>query len=216
MMFYLTSKEFEKYFLTGESDDDILRSQYVIVSTRIKKSNSNYDNILNANAMLFPDSLVCSAYTNKEFKTRYVKQLDGCKYFLATLIKASIEEKYNIVFMCTHKENKMGYLRLLANYIKITFEYPVYDYVSYIAGCKLDKYSKKKVIKKCDSLLSEARHKQNMNSYMSGNTDKILKIYKEKSKKEIKKELESKCLYKKGMSKSEMIDTIEAFIEDFI
>ena len=113
MMVWLTSKVFQNVFLKEEKDSDILKAQYVIVSTRIRKREEQ-DNIISAQSILYPNASVCSALTDDDLRERYLNQLMGCKPFLATLIKGSIEEKYNIVFICTHKERKLKYLQYLS------------------------------------------------------------------------------------------------------
>ena len=111
MMFYMNSKTFQNYFLTNETDKNILKAQYVLVSTRIRKRNS-LDNIVNA-YVLFPDARVCSAVSNEELRERYFKQLDDNETLLASLVLGSIEEKYNIIFMCTKLEDKINFLKYL-------------------------------------------------------------------------------------------------------
>ena len=52
MMFYTDSKTFQNEFLTSESDNDILKTQYVIISQRIRKHDGSFKNIAIMNAML--------------------------------------------------------------------------------------------------------------------------------------------------------------------
>ena len=112
MMFWMNSKVFQDVFLVNENDQDILNAQYVLVSTRIRKRESR-KNIISANAILFPDADVCCTLTDEDFRERYFNQCHKNKPFIATLIKGSIEENYNIIFMCTKKESKMKYLKYL-------------------------------------------------------------------------------------------------------
>ena len=134
MMFYMTSKVFRDEFLVNERDNDILDAQYVIASTRIRRRDKSIKNIIIANAILYPDPDVCSSYSTEEFKEKYFDQLDKSKYFLATLIKGSIEEGYNIIFICSKNEGKMKFLKYLSQFIYCEFDYPVYDYSTYANG----------------------------------------------------------------------------------
>ena len=98
MLYYTNSKVYQNIFLRHESYQDILKSQYVLVSTRISSS-GEYENIVQARNMLYPNPEVCSTMDSNSFKNSYFNQLESNKAFFATLIKGSIEEKYNIIFM---------------------------------------------------------------------------------------------------------------------
>ena len=213
MMFYMSSKTLQNVFLVNEKDKDILKAQYVLVSTRVRKR-GEYENIVSATNILFPSSSVCSAITLDDLRDRYFKQLDESTAFIAALIKGSIEENYNIIFLCSKREMKLKYLQFLSEYIYIKFGYPVYDYNNYALGIsKILKYNKKEVMHLCNGILNDAKNKQMMKDLNSERgRQKILKDYKKKDKSELKKILKNHGLYSKGMSKSEMIDTIEVFM----
>ena len=213
MMFYMTSKVFQDYFLTNERDDDILKAQYVIVSTRIN-SQKKVENIVNAKAMLFPDANVCNTLTEEDFRDRYFGQLEDNEALLATLIKGSIEEGYNIIFMCTHKERKLKYLNYISSYVAIEFGYPIYEYSAYAAGITpLEKYDKKEVLKKCEKILKRCKEKDFHRKLQSSDGKKsIMKEYKSMKKSELKAILKEKGLYQKDMDKEDMLDMIETFL----
>ena len=213
MMVWMTSKDLQNVFLKNERDKDILNAQYVICSLRIRKREEQ-DNIISAQSILFPAPDVCSALTEEDMRERYMNQLMPAKAFLATLIKGSIEEKYNIIFLCTKNEGKMKFLRYLSEFMYIEFGYPVYEYKKYANGSiALIKYNKKKVLKKCDKLLDDAKRKQYLiDRTTEAGRKRILKDYKKMKKSDLKKNLKKRNLYYKGMSKSEMIDMIDAFM----
>lgn len=212
MMYYMNSKTFNT-FLDSESDNDILHSQYVIISSRIRIKKSK-DNIIQAKNILFPDANVCSKLTDDDMELAYYKQLDMNRAFLAALIKGSIEEGYNIIFLCTKNESKIKFLEYLSNYIYLNFGYPVYEYEKYLTGIsKLIKYNKHKVLKKCDKEIKHAKTKAEDRAKKSSNGRKeLMKEYAQMSKKELKKILKKKSLYYDGMDKSEMLEMIETFM----
>ena len=214
MMFHMTSKVFQDIFLTNEKDQDILDAQYVLVSSRIRRRNANVENIISAYSMLFPSPNVCSALDDETLKEEYYDQLAGAKTFIATLIKGSIEEGYNIIFICTKKEGKIKFLDYLANYIYMEFGYPVYEYKKYASGAlPLRKYDKEKVIKKCNKLLKRAKEENYKNQLQTVNGRKqISKSIKKMKKKELIKELDKKGLYVEGMDKTEMIEMLRTFL----
>lgn len=214
MMVYMNSKEFNEIYLNHEYDGDILKAQYVIVSNRIMVHNSDRENIISARSLLFPGFEVCSKIDEVEFKKAYMDQLSGCMPFLATLIKGSIEEGYDIIFLCTKKEDKMHYLRYLSLFIAYSFYgYPVYNYTAFVAGCKLSKYNEQKILKKCNKILNEAKENEFSSKLKSerGRAE-LLKRFKNMDKKELKEMCKKEDLYRKGMSKSEMIDVLEEFL----
>lgn len=206
------SKTFRDKFLITEEDDDILKSQYIIVSARIYKKRER-KNIISAKNIVYPDAEVCMAIEEERFRDLYLKQLSCNKEFFAALIKMSIEDRTNIIFLCTKNESKMNYLKYLAEFIMLEFDYPCYEYGKYSDGItELQKYNKKKVLQKCNNLLDEAKEKmhQKMKNTKEGRKS-IKKEYEKMTKKELKKILTELNLYSKGMSKFEMLDTLEAF-----
>lgn len=213
-MFHMTSKVFQDNFLTNENDQDILDAQYVLVSSRIRRRDTKSENIISAYTMLFPAPNVCATLTTRDFKDAYYEQLSGVLPFLATLIKGSIEEGYNIIFICTKKEGKIKFLDYLSDFVYIEFEYPIYEYKKYASGAlPLRKYNKKDVLKKCNKILNNAK-KENYKKELTTEKgrERIMKQYKKMSKKELKEELEKRDLYMEGMDKSDMLDMLETFL----
>lgn len=213
MFYHLNSKVFFDEFLVHESDNDILKAQYVVVSHRIRLRERD-DNMINGTSLLFPASDVCSTLTDDDFREKYYNQLMGCKPFIATLIKGSIEEKYNIIFMCSKKEDRMKYLELFANFVYMEFGYPCYEYSKYRSGASyLLKYNKEKILKKCNKILRETKKNYEDKELSNGQIGTVMKSYKDMNKKDLKKNLVKRGLYTDGMSKKEMLETIELFIK---
>lgn len=213
MFYHLNSKVFFDEFLVHESDNDILKAQYVIVSHRIRLRDRN-DNMISGTNLLFPNPNVLSVLTDEELEEKYYNQLMGCKPFIATLIKGSIEKKYNIIFLCSKKEDRIGYLEMFSNFVYMEFGYPCYEYSKYRSGASyLLKYNKDKILKKCNKILQETRKNYENKEIANGQIGNIMKEYKDMSKKELKKNLVKRGLYTDGMSKKEMLDTIELFIK---
>ena len=215
MIFWMNSKVFQNDFLTNEDDDDILDAQYVIISARIRiNRDEDVKNVISAKAILFPDSYVCAGVTDDEFRSRYFEQCDKNRVFISTLLKGSIEEGYNIILLCTHKERKLKYLKYLSEYIYMEFGYPVYEYKEYSSGkYELIPYEKEKILKKCNKILEKSKREQKERLLQSENGRKaLMKDYKKMSKKELKKILKKRGLYTDEMSKSDMVETLSLFM----
>lgn len=171
-------------------------------------------NIVSAN-FLFPNNSILSEYTvdgdSDEFIDAYMNQLSENMPFLATLIKGVIEEKFNIVFMCTKAEEKLGYLDALRYFVESTFHFPIYKYSkNKIEKSKYEKYDKKKLLKKCNKLLKNAEETQlkTMESTVTGRR----KLASKMSKKEMAKKLKDIGVVGiKSMNKAEMKEYLEEF-----
>lgn len=213
MLFFMDSKVFEEEFLVNEKDKDILNAQYVIISTRIRKTSSG-KNIICANNELYPcfEARVLNEYD--DWETDYLKHLESNAAFIAVLIMGIINEKYNVFFICTKNENKIGYLNILSNFIEKKFKFPCYDYEKYIYGnCEIKEYDKDKILKKCKKVIKKQKERQyNENLSSSQGRESIKKSFQNMSKKELIKELKKQDLYQENMDKEEMIEILETFI----
>lgn len=209
----MTSKVFRDIFLMNENDRDILKAQYVTVSSRIVYKERR-KNIINGRNLLFPDPNVCMGIDDEEIRERYMNQLANVRPFLSTIIKGSIEEKYNIIFICTKSENKLHYLQYLSEFIYMDFGYPCYEYSKYASGAsQLIKYKKDKVLKICNANLEKAKKKHQESQMTTDEGRKeIMKDYKKMKKKELRKILEARNLYSENMDKKDMLEMIELFM----
>ena len=214
MMFWMNSKTFQDDFLSNERDKDILNAQYVLVSTRIRKGDGKYKNIIAASTTLYPNNSALMKLTEDDIRSEYFEQLDENRGLLATLILGSIEKKYNIIFLCTKNESKLKYLKYLSEYVFMEFDYPIYDYKKYsynkIGIIEIDK---NKIIQKCNKILKQLKKERSkeLESTKSGRM-KLAQEFKSLSKKEMKKELMKRDLYIDDMSKKEIVEMFELFI----
>ena len=214
MMFWMNSKTFQDDFLSNERDKDILNAQYVLVSTRIRKGDGKYKNIIAASTTLYPNNSALMKLTEDDIRSEYFEQLDENRGLLATLILGSIEKKYNIIFLCTKNESKLKYLKYLSEYVFMEFDYLIYDYKKYsynkIGIIEIDK---NKIIQKCNKILKQLKKERSkeLESTKSGRM-KLAQEFKSLSKKEMKKELMKRDLYIDDMSKKEMVEMFELFI----
>lgn len=216
MIFFMGSKVFQDYYLVNEPDDAILAAHYVVVSNRImRRDKSDIDNIVIATSYFMPTGEIWATPSKKDRKTLYMKFIDTkSKLTLATMILGSINKGYNIIFICTDSERKLKLFEYLAEYVYVTFGYPMYNYKSYCTGmCELIKYNKKKVEKRCNKLLNTEQKRviDKILSYEIHNEfeeNKLRTLLKKRKKKLLKKVLQSCDYYDEGLSKSEMIDRI--------
>lgn len=209
----MNSKQFLEHFVPKNKSKIVLNTQYVIISRRIK-STKHRKNVITAN-FLYPDNSILSEYTvdgdSDAFFDAYINQLSDNIPFIATLIKGVIEDKYNIIFMCTKSEEKLGYFDALRYFIESTFNFPIYIYKKdKIEKSKYDKYDKKKILKKCNKILKNAQKDQldRMESCIEGRR----KIAAKMGKKEMAKKLkEIGVVGITGMTKEEMKEYLEEF-----
>ena len=207
MLYYMTSTTFFKLFLRNESDQDILNSQYVLDSLKIR-SGGNFKNVISATNTLFPSPEVLM-YDIKDntFKEYYYDQLENNKALLATIILGSLKQKFNIIFLCSKKEGKLKSHELISDFIYEEFGYPMYDYKDYVLNkYELIKYDPKEVEKKCKKVLKKAEKESYINK-IKDDTENLKDI--KKKPKVMKKILKDHGYYWKGMSKDDMLEMLE-------
>lgn len=219
MMFYMNSKEFQDIFLVHEDDQDILDAQYILASIRIRRrADGKFDNIISGQSTIYPDISVLSNIVSEDIREDYFRQLDSNKPFLATLIKGSIDKKYNIIFMCSYQERKLKHLKYLSEYIWMEFEYPVYDYKVYQSGMyELIKYDKEKVLKTCSKILKKTKNigiNRILDKTINSEFDekKIKMSLKQYKKEDLIKIAKKGGYYYDGMTKKEIIESIIDFM----
>lgn len=223
MLFYMNSKVFEKDFINYEYDEDILKANYILVSHRILSSGKSsdgrkFENISQMAGALFPSPDVLSALVEEDARSRYYEQLEAYNTYFAAIIKDSIEENNHYIFLCTLSEDKnYHFFRYLQAYIYTVFDYPLYNYKIYQSGkYELVKYNKEKVLKKCNSILKEAKRNyiERILNENTADTRYKKKYLKRADKSDLKKYLKNHHLYRKDMNKKEMIETIILFCEN--
>lgn len=212
-MYFMSGKTFLTQYI-NEDLDKVWKTQFVIVSSTIKKS-GKYEKkkrMINANKILFPKEDLIVDYKdyrhNDVYKSRYYDQLDDNKVFLATLIKFVIEKKVTIVFLCGEREKKYAYFDILQDYLEDEFNFHIYNYKKYKEGKeKVFRINSSLVLKKCDKLLKKAK-KDNSEKAMASDYTRMRYI-KSLSKKELKKELKRRSLYSDGMTRTEMEEILD-------
>lgn len=210
----MNGKTFLKEYI-NENPRRVLKTQFVIVSSTIRKTGKYEDQVINMNSLMYPSMELIYDHddykNNSDYQYGYFSQLDECKPSFATLIKYAIEENGTIVFLCGHSERKYYYLNLIQKYVMEVFDFPIYDYKKFKDGkIKIKKYNIDNVIDKCNEVLKSAAESQKENEMRTkrGRDNIILNMRKDDMKKELKK----RDLYVKGMSKSEMIDMLQTFM----
>lgn len=213
-IYYMNGKTFQTTFL-NENPSAILKTQFILVSSRIRK-NGKHQNVIGG-AMFIPSGRILADYRNELdpnfFEQNYRDQLESQRLALAVIIKGVVEENYTVVFLCSYKEWRMKYLKILAKYINDTFHYPVYDYKKYKEGkITTVNYDRDDVISLCNHIIEEERREQRKRDMKtkSGRQN----IVDNMSKDEMIDELKSMSLYAKGMSKREMREMLELFFVD--
>ena len=215
MMFIMHSKSFFNLYLQNEDYKDILKANYVCVSTRIRRRNANVENVIVDMQYLYPSTNVLMKGSMDEMENAYYEQLDtfDVKVWLSGLIYESIVHHENVIFLCTRNEWKLKYLIWLMQFIYNEFGYPVYWYDTFIMGSELLDYDRQKVIKKVRKYIEAGKERQ----HEVGKSTKIgkrrlLHEYESMSKKELRKILKKADLYHPDMdSKQEMLEMIETF-----
>lgn len=216
MLYFMNSKVFRDVFIPLEKRKDILDAQYVLISTKIKvRSRDKCKNVIIAKTNLYPNIKCLNNIDDvDDYKEAYFEQMEENKGLLASLIVGSIKKGYNIIFMCTPNESKLGFFEMLREYIFYTFDYMLYDYKMCADGThKTYEYNEKKVLKRCKKILnevSEENYKEKRKT--SRGREELMSGYRKMNKKQLKKKLKEIELYRKGMSKSEMLDMIDAFL----
>ena len=214
MMYFMDGKFFLKEYI-DEDPKKVLRTQFVIVSSTIRKGPKYSKSIINANAMLFPRDELIMDYDdykhNENYKAEYMDMLKEHKAFFATLIKYVLDSNYTIVFLCGHNEKKYYYLNLIQEFLDEEFGFHMYDYKKYKKGKeKVVKINYALVNAICNKILKKSKKKAKAKAFNGDDVSKHRYI-DSLSTKQIKKELKKRLLYTEDMSRKEMIEMLELF-----
>lgn len=213
-MYFMHGKTFLHKYIE-EDPTIVMKTQYVLVSSTIRKGGKYEKQVINANNMLYPSQVLIMDYDNwkknDNYKEEYLDQIKEYDGFFATLIKYAIEENGTIVFLCGEREKKYYYFPLIQKFVKEKFGYHIYDYKKYKEGKeKIVDYDRTEVLRICDKTLKKVAKKQKEKKM---STEKGRKeIIKNMNKKTLIKELKKRDLYYDGMTKSEMRETLETFM----
>ena len=184
----MKSSTFIDDFIQNEDDIDILTASYVCVSISIRRKSENdlFDiTIANKTSFLYPSNRVFSAETIDDMRELYIEDLEeDCLPFLSVIIKKSIKKGQNFILICSDKEWKLQYLKWMAEF--------VYE---------------KAVLNKVNKILKNAK-RRNLDNMSSKEKNRAYKTMKTS---ELRKILKDKDLYNKNMSRSDMLDMLDAF-----
>ena len=211
-MYIMNGQTFLKKYV-NEDPEIVMKTQFVIVSSSIRKGGRYEQQVINGNAALYPsERLIVDTkdYKSKAFENEYFEQLEDNLPFLAVLIRAVVLEDYTIVFLCGKKEWKRQYLKLIAKFVKEKFGFPIYDYKKVKDGDQeAEEYDAAKVLKLVDKLLEDAKIEKEDKALSSADRLKYLKTL---SKKELRKKLKKLDIDSSDMSRSEMIETLDLYL----
>lgn len=198
-----------------ENPSKVLRTQFVLVSSTIRKTGKYEKQVINANSTLYPSQrliLDCDDYKHdSQYHDEYMNQLDDNKPFIATLIKYAIEDNETVVFLCGRKEKKYYYLKLLKKYVMDKFGFQIFDYKKFKNGNEcVKKYDPAVSLSICEKILKNAAKRQKKQMLSTENGKK--QLFSNLNKDQLKKECKKRGLYVKGMNKDEMIDMLMTFV----
>lgn len=208
----MNTKTFATMFAKVEQPKKILKAQYVIVSSRIRKT--GVDSNVVSMSKLFPNPVLLSDYRldldPSFFRTEYERQLDKQKHLLALLVSSAMDLGEPIIFLCTPKEWNMGYMKILAEYVGREFHYPVINYKKYKKHpWNVDPPDINLVSSLCESTIRKKQkdiRKKKLKT-PEGRRDLVNGM----SKSEMIEELKKLNLYYKNLGKGEMRELLELF-----
>ncbi len=216
MIYTMNTKTFIKIF-SKEDPKRIEKTQFVVISKRIRKTVEDPNVIFCSK--LFPSDMLLADYRigiEGYFQEKYKEEIEKSKLTLAVIIKGAIEERMPIVFLCTLREWKVGYMKILAEYIMEEFGYPIVNYKKYKIKKELPKEIKqlneRAIIDRCDEVIKqeEKKRKKKLMKTRSGR----LELLKSMSTEEMKAQLKKMALYSNGLDKHTMKELLmEFFVE---
>ncbi len=211
-MWSMNTKTFVKIYAEVEEPKKILKAQYVIISSRIRKTGID-PNVISM-SKLFPNPVMMSDYRMDldpgYFTTQYERQLDSQKHLLALLVSSALDLGEPIIFLCTPKEWKLGYMKIIASYIEREFQYNMIDYKKYKKHpWKMEPPDINHVVDLCTKAIREKQEEtwEEKMRTPEGRMD----LVKGMSKSEMANELKRLHLYYKDLRKSEMRELLELF-----
>lgn len=220
MIFIMTSKTFMKKFLSNESYKDILFTQYVLVSTKIRNNGRTmmYDNIVQYSVLYPPAGLM--TLTRDQLSIRYKKYLKDTErmHYLANIVQTSMEHMNIIIMTSPIEEGELHILESVKETIEEEFKYPVYWYEDFYEGRvkvePTDKARDEVTAKLCNKYVSNAVIDDFYNAMQDPSTRNSYRSkikHGEVPKEAMKIILEKEDLYEKGMSGRDMRETLLTF-----
>ena len=202
---------YEEYIKEGANQ--LLIDEYVIVSSRVRKS-KELDNVLNASNILY------SMHQFLNFKDDAGSDLENMKRYreflskstplalLVSIIETDLTGSGNVILLCSPNEMKhQKYMKYLARCIEDMFHYPVYKYTKKMSLDALELlFDDEFKLKKCLKRIASAKEYlvREKISTEKGKEDYISRLSK-KDLKDIAKRYEKDI---KGLSKDELRDIL--------
>lgn len=215
-IFIMDGKTFQKVFAKKEDPDKILKARYIIVSSRIRTMESEFDNVQKANTILFPTKEILSDSRSADrdyFDRVYKRQLKKAKTFFSNIVFNAIKKKKTFIFLCSETEWNIGYLRDIADYIEKQFHYPVYNYLRYKKGKeKIRQFDPDTVLRKCKKQQEVEKNRELHLAIRSKKDQK--QMLKKLSGKEMKRILQNIDAYVDDMTKKQMKWMIKNYLFD--
>lgn len=212
----MDGKTFQKVFVKKEDPDKILRARYIIVSSRIRTMESEFNNVQKANTILFPTQEILSDSRSADidyFNRVYKRQLRKAKTFLSNVVLNAIKKKKTFIFLCSETEWDIGYLQNIADFVEKQFHYPVYNYLRYKKGKeKIRQFEPVDVLKRCRKQQEEEKNRE-LHLAMRSKKDQK-QMLKKLSGKEMKRILQNIDAYVDGMTKKQMKWMIKNYLFD--
>lgn len=206
MAFYtMSEKTLVETFTKIMSYDDILNTQYCIISTKIRV-NGKHQNVSSA-SRLYPSASICSEYyyskNDAEFEDTYRKQLYDERGCVAIFASTVISDGADIVILYDESETSFPYIPVISSVIEDITGLPVYDFKKLVdKEVKYREYDKDDAIRKINKIIKKtARNRYKMReATVEGRTRNV----SEMSKSDMRRKLKDIDLYRKGMSKKDM------------
>lgn len=207
MIYYLDTKTLVEDFTNDHKEREILDCKFVTVSSRIvtKKNPKIITTEFYSERILFAMEPEDEELNMNLMRDNLLKNSRNASLLIDMMTHSAIG-KETYLLLCSPNEIRTGYIKYLSKAISELFEYPVINY-------KKDKnkvfyYDPVVVAKNISRIEKKVTKDLLKNKY---NRQKLVSIM---TKKEMIKKLKKMELYKKGMSKSEMIDMLNTFFVD--
>ena len=206
MAFYtMSEKTLVETFTKIMCYDDILSTQYYIISTKIR-FNGRHSNVASGNR-LYPSAGICSEYyyskNDADFEDTYRKQLyDDCTA-IASLASIVVCDGIDIVILYDESDSSFPFIPVISSVIEDMTGLPVYDFKKLVNHEIVYRdYDKNDAVKKINKILKKS--KQNQYKMRECTVEGRNRNISEMSKSDMRRKLKDIDLYRKGMSKKDM------------
>lgn len=211
MIYHMSTKTFVQDFINRIDTEDVLRYQYVIVSSGVKADKS-LENVMKM-SMLMPADRICSDFMNgsldeEAFFTEYYSQLVNDSVNLAMcgfIVEESIKHGDVIIIYGPNENEQIPYMKVIEDLFINEFGHPIYDFLDLISGkIAVQKVNEEKCLKKAKKIIAKSK----TDSFNNMNSISRHEYISELGKKELRKLLRKNDIPYDGLSKSEMRDVL--------